>query len=481
MVKIITIVKDEADIVRDWVVYHAAIVGPKNILVLDNKSTDGTLDILVAMRVPFLSVDDYKKKGEYMTDFLRRHPNELVIPMDIDEFLVGYNRATNTISTENLLQKLVSLPVVPVYKMPYVQARCTRECSRATLQCERGAFDERGGFDKTFFHTRIFKGVVDHGNHYPTEQYFKAPFALVHYHHRNMEQMKLKVKNNCAGLGHNLENLDELRALAKARGCNGWHHVQNWVDMQEGTYTFPLLTDGNVDLSPMRFKMVALTTRPGVLGVVSRYNEDLEWMLEPPFNQIKYLVYNKGSDENFCKANVVRVIPLPNLGRCDHTYLYHMVTHYHQIDKVVVFLPGSIDISYKKVKAAAIITHAVTKLRPSVVVTCRENVRESYKNFTLDEWTCVHHKNQQLNSSSKLIPAPIRPFGAWYDYHFGNCLTMYMGLHGIFSVSPETVAGRSIEEYKSLLKETSVGDNVEVGHYLERAWGAVLRSRLDFL
>lgn len=481
MVKIISIVKDEADVVRDWVVYHAAIVGMSNLMVLDNKSTDGTVDILAALRVPFLSVDDYKKKGDYMTNFLQRHPNELVIPMDIDEFFVGYDKATNTISTDNLLQKLLGLPVQPVYKMPYVQARCTRECSRATLQCERGELDERGGFDKTFFHTRLFRGVVDHGNHYITENYYRSPFALVHYHHRNMEQIRLKTKNNCVGLGYNLENLEELRTLASGRGYNGWHHVKNWVEMQDGTYTFPLNSDGNVALAPMRSKLIHLTTRPGVLGVVSRYNEDLEWMLESPFNQIKYIVYNKGVDDNFCKANVVRVIPLPNLGRCDHTYLYHLVTHYHKIDKVVVFLPGSIDLPYKKEKAALVVKHAVTKLRPSVVVSSWENVRETYKNFTLDEWGCVHPKNQALNVDNKLIPAPIRPFGKWYDYHFGNLLTTYVGLHGIFSVNPAAVAGRKLSEYKDLLKETAVGDNVEVGHYLERAWGAVIKSNIDLL
>lgn len=35
--------------------------------------------------------------------------------------------------------------------------------------------------------------------------------------------------------------------------------------------------------------------------VVSRYNEDLKWMNEYPFNKFQYIVYNKGVNENFCK------------------------------------------------------------------------------------------------------------------------------------------------------------------------------------
>ena len=38
--------------------------------------------------------------------------------------------------------------------------------------------------------------------------------------------------------------------------------------------------------------------------VISRFNEDLKWTLEYPFNRFKYIVYNKGVNEEFVKDHV---------------------------------------------------------------------------------------------------------------------------------------------------------------------------------
>ena len=36
--------------------------------------------------------------------------------------------------------------------------------------------------------------------------------------------------------------------------------------------------------------------------IVSRYNEDLNWTKEEPFNRFSYIVYNKGNNDNFEKS-----------------------------------------------------------------------------------------------------------------------------------------------------------------------------------
>ena len=66
--------------------------------------------------------------------------------------------------------------------------------------------------------------------------------------------------------------------------------------------------------------------------VVARYNESLIWLNDYPFNQFEYIVYNKGDNENFVKINVKEIINLPNVGRCDHTYLYHIINNYESIN-----------------------------------------------------------------------------------------------------------------------------------------------------
>ena len=47
--------------------------------------------------------------------------------------------------------------------------------------------------------------------------------------------------------------------------------------------------------------------------VVSRYNEDLSWLNEYPFNQFEYVVYNKGDNDNFEKNNVVEIVNIENI------------------------------------------------------------------------------------------------------------------------------------------------------------------------
>ena len=62
--------------------------------------------------------------------------------------------------------------------------------------------------------------------------------------------------------------------------------------------------------------------------IISRFNENLNWTLESPFNKFQYIVYNKGNNENFNKSNVKQIINIQNVGRECHTYLYHIIENY---------------------------------------------------------------------------------------------------------------------------------------------------------
>ena len=38
-----------------------------------------------------------------------------------------------------------------------------------------------------------------------------------------------------------------------------------------------------------------------------------------------------------------KIISLPNLGRESHTWLYHIVNNYHELDDINIFLQGKVD------------------------------------------------------------------------------------------------------------------------------------------
>ena len=93
--------------------------------------------------------------------------------------------------------------------------------------------------------------------------------------------------------------------------------------------------------------------------VIARYNEDLFWLNEYPFNQFEYIVYNKGDNQLFNKTNVKKIVNLQNVGRCDHTYLHHICDNYDNLSDIVVFFPGSVDIKEKKIKAICILENII--------------------------------------------------------------------------------------------------------------------------
>ena len=69
--------------------------------------------------------------------------------------------------------------------------------------------------------------------------------------------------------------------------------------------------------------------------IISRFNEDLKWTLSYPFNKYKYIVYNKNPDnDDYEKQNVIKTIDIKNQGKCDHTYLYHVVHNYDSLKDI---------------------------------------------------------------------------------------------------------------------------------------------------
>lgn len=66
--------------------------------------------------------------------------------------------------------------------------------------------------------------------------------------------------------------------------------------------------------------------------VISRYNENIDWVL--PYNDVA-IVYNKG-DNNI--PNLSNKFNLPNIGREGHTYLYHILNRYCELSNRTIFL-----------------------------------------------------------------------------------------------------------------------------------------------
>lgn len=213
--------------------------------------------------------------------------------------------------------------------------------------------------------------------------------------------------------------------------------------------------------------------------IIARYNETLDWTLEYPFNLFKYIVYNKGQNEDFIKDNVNKIIDLPNVGRCDHTYLYHIVTNYNDLAEITVFFTGSIGaIEEKKNKAIIILKNILKYNQAFFLGSYTPSVKNTFNDFILDNWTCTDPANSALNPENKLCPAIIRPFGKWFKYHFGDIKVNYYSYHGILSIHKLDIIQHPIIRYEKLLAAVERHSNPEVGHYIERAWAAIFHPIL---
>lgn len=69
--------------------------------------------------------------------------------------------------------------------------------------------------------------------------------------------------------------------------------------------------------------------------VVAYYTEDMNWLRNLPAG-LQKTVYTKGPG----KQTEHKTIPLPNVGREAHTYLYHLVNRYDSLAKWTVFCQG---------------------------------------------------------------------------------------------------------------------------------------------
>jgi len=231
----------------------------------------------------------------------------------------------------------------------------------------------------------------------------------------------------------------------------------------------------------------SLENKTNLQIVIARYNENLEWLKDEPFNQYPVIVYNKGPNEDFYHApNIIQNIKLQNVGRCDHTYLHHIITNYQNLADTTIFLPGSADMDHKINKAkkqvikCAKYNNTVFFLNANELNSYhKDGVRNDFYEFKIDDYVSSNEKNIQLNTEEKVLPATIRPFGKWYDAHFPNIHITNVSFGGIIGISKKHIIQHPKSYYENLIQELNTHSNPEAGHYFERSWAAIFYPNND--
>lgn len=212
--------------------------------------------------------------------------------------------------------------------------------------------------------------------------------------------------------------------------------------------------------------------------VVARYMEGLAWLSQEPFcHASRVFVYNKGPpiDETVPLPRNARVIALPNVGRCDHTFLFHITHNYDGLAAVTIFVSGEADDPRKGPKIhrtfAAVMETGDSVFFGNVV---ENGVRNELYDFQIDRYLSQNEKNRiGEGGDTGMERAAVRPFGRWYDALWPGLHITVIVWYSIFAVHQRHIRQHPPSYYAALCRALAHHHNPEVGHYMERAWGAV--------
>jgi hypothetical protein len=208
--------------------------------------------------------------------------------------------------------------------------------------------------------------------------------------------------------------------------------------------------------------------------VIARYKEDLQFLKDGEFDDFDVIIYNKGPPIVDPELKKYKIVNLPNIGKIDHTILYHIVENYNDLHDTTIFIPGSyVGHSDKENRVNGIMNvlndNADTN-SALLPISVGGPVGEVLHDFHMDSWETSSAMNKDPSVDNEMMLSPIRPFGKWYKHIFGDKKVNFLSYYGIFAVSREEILNNPREKYMEIIQFVDSHPNPEAGHYTERSW-----------
>ena len=197
--------------------------------------------------------------------------------------------------------------------------------------------------------------------------------------------------------------------------------------------------------------------------IISRFNEDISWLEE--FTGFKIIIYNKG--EQLSEKKFQHIFKLPNLGRESHTWIYHIIKNYDNLDDINIFLQGRIDdlgcMAYKNPN------EYIKRLNKYGFVASRYGILGPFHwkwNVGIEDNPKYKQKWEQQDISKSKIG--FRRFAKALFPSIPFIVSTSYG--GCFAVKKESIKKYNITFYRKLLDLLNTTRNPIEGHYMERLW-----------
>jgi len=195
--------------------------------------------------------------------------------------------------------------------------------------------------------------------------------------------------------------------------------------------------------------------------VVSRYNEDISWLLL--FKNIT-LVYNKGNNEHLLSK--FDTIQLPNIGRESHTYLYHIVQNYDNLAEKTIFFQGKIN------------DHKILDIEDYFK---DDLFIAKFNKFDIEKLkVSINHIGKWKSDliSGKMRRSNYIPY-IWLSKYIGITVDdeftkIVWGAN--FSIDRNLILSKPKIFYENILRYIDDHINPEEGHFLERSWYMIFHN-----
>lgn len=223
-IKLFSFHKNEDDILEDWIIYHSNIFGLNNIFIIDHNSNEYCQNILRKYHEKGLNFiyynGEFSTKSWKLSNYIienRDHENtDLIIPIDIDEFIVGDNIGIIETDPNRIIYTFNKLPLNGLkYKFSEYTVNCNKfEFDDPLIQQTNLTYKNNIHLDrnktttraKTFYPCKLFS-CTDQGNHFGmidgdnSKFNYDTNLALIHFEFRGYSHFYNKILKGASAYG----------------------------------------------------------------------------------------------------------------------------------------------------------------------------------------------------------------------------------------------------------------------------------------
>ena len=491
----LTIAKNEEMIIDEFV-QHNKDQGVNHMYIINNGSTDNMIVVLKPyIDSGFVTIYDLPEQHSQVKHYQNAYDSEVkkkcewLAVIDVDEYVFGLEEKLSTV--------LKSSESVDYIKLPWLmfgshgQVKHPKSIRETFITRKKGTHT----LQKSLFRTKFVDKLEIHVHPISDTSArivdMDNKIRLNHYPIMSWEYFS-KVKMTRGDVNTDKNVRDEKYFKSYDEGTT--HEDTTLRDISICLYSDKSREKFNDLASPKTiFDSGSLPTELDI--VISHYSREIDWVFKLlegiSLTSYRIFLYTKGTDDMSRYIHKIhKLVELENIGRCDHTYVYHIIDNYNNpMSKTTLFLKDSsiitqdaiIDIDRSSDKGSATTLEWLYKnfSKLPILSFTGSIVLEVLDHDNLEDWRIKNYKKSydQNKNRDMFMTAPkyLVPFKNWTknvleEPNFSVSLIKKVAYRAVFFVPSFAFQFQTMEVWLRIGMTLSYGANIETGHFMERLW-----------